>query len=147
MNINWFNNKLFNYINLYTYLYIFINRIFLYFYKEYIYLIQIKKITFYEKFVLIFWFISLGGMPPLLGFLGKLILLKLSINYLNIYFLIIIIISSLIIFIIYIYLSFSILLLNPSNNKFYYRINKIRIYKIIFIINILGLILFIFIYL
>merc|ERR1712059_228211 len=104
------------------------------------YIIQIKNFIFYEKFFLIFLFISLGGIPPLLGFLGKLILLKLSINYLNIYFLIII-------FIIYLYLSFSVLLLNPSNNKFYYRINKIRIYKIIFIINILGLILFIFIYL
>lgn len=119
---------------------------FMYFFKEYIYIIQLKNLSFYEKFFIIFLFISLGGIPPLLGFLGKLILLKLSISSLNIFFLFIIIISSLIIFIIYIYLSFSILLLNSSNNVFYYRTNKIRSHKILFLFNILGLILFVFIF-
>ena len=50
------------------------------------------------------FFISLGGMPPLLGFLRKMIILKIIlINFFNMVFILIVIFSSLIL--LYFYLS------------------------------------------
>merc|ERR1712223_334562 len=46
---------------------------------------QINSIMFFEKFSIIMLFISLGGMPPLLGFLRKLLILKIIFIYENIF--------------------------------------------------------------
>merc|ERR1711950_140103 len=65
---------------------------------------QINSIMFFEKFSIIMLFISLGGMPPLLGFLRKIIILKIIlINFFNMVFILIVIFSSLIL--LYFYLS------------------------------------------
>ena len=65
---------------------------------------QINPIMFFEKFSIIMLFISLGGMPPLLGFLRKMIILKIIlINFFNMVFILIVIFSSLIL--LYFYLS------------------------------------------
>merc|ERR1711992_265423 len=51
----------------------------------------INSINFFDKFFLILVFMSLGGIPPLLGFLRKFIVLKILISFFNIFFLILII--------------------------------------------------------
>merc|ERR1712150_317379 len=43
--------------------------------------IQINRINFFDKIIIILVFISLGGIPPILGFLRKLLILKIIINY------------------------------------------------------------------
>jgi len=43
---------------------------------------QINSIVFLDKFIILIVFISLGGMPPMLGFLRKIIILKIIINIL-----------------------------------------------------------------
>merc|ERR1711950_54095 len=48
----------------------------------------INSINFFDKFFLILVFMSLGGIPPLLGFLRKFIVLKILISFFNIFFLI-----------------------------------------------------------
>merc|ERR1712214_200856 len=65
---------------------------------------QINSIAFLDKFIILIVFISLGGMPPMLGFLRKIIILKMIINYLlRIILIFIIVISSLTL--LYFYLS------------------------------------------
>merc|ERR1712173_494273 len=46
----------------------------------------INSINFFDKFFLILVFMSLGGIPPLLGFLRKFIVLKILISFFNIFF-------------------------------------------------------------
>merc|ERR1739838_695301 len=65
--------------------------------------IQINRIEFMDKIMITFVFISLGGLPPLLGFLGKLLVLKNILIYINIVFLFSLIYTSLIV--LYHYLS------------------------------------------
>merc|ERR1712045_919765 len=65
---------------------------------------QINSIVFLDKFIILIVFISLGGMPPMLGFLRKIIILKVIINNsLRIILIFIIVISSLTL--LYFYLS------------------------------------------
>merc|ERR1712044_136561 len=45
----------------------------------------INSINFFDKFFLILVFMSLGGIPPLLGFLRKFIVLKILISFFNIF--------------------------------------------------------------
>lgn len=58
--------------------------------------IQINRIILIDKIIIVLLFISLGGMPPLLGFLRKFLILKIIFFYENIFLFLIIIFSSLI---------------------------------------------------
>ena len=68
------------------------------FYRMYYYniFIQINRTNFFDKIIIILLFISLGGMPPILGFLRKLLILKIIFIYENIFLFFLIIFSSLI---------------------------------------------------
>ena len=68
------------------------------FYNIYYYniFIQINRINFFDKIIIILLFISLGGIPPILGFLRKLLILKIIFIYENVVLFFLIIFSSLI---------------------------------------------------
>ena len=68
------------------------------FYNMYYYniFLQINRINFFDKIIIILLFISLGGIPPILGFLRKLLILKIIFIYENIFLFLLIIFSSLI---------------------------------------------------
>ena len=68
------------------------------FYNIYYYniFIQINRINYFDKIFIVIIFISLGGMPPILGFLRKLLILKIIFIYENIFLFLLIIFSSLI---------------------------------------------------
>lgn len=64
--------------------------------------------------VLIFTFISLGGLPPLLGFLGKLLVLKTTLIHIRLSLTLLLVYTSLIVLNIYISRLFFILANGPS---------------------------------
>ena len=68
------------------------------FYNSYYYriFIQINSINLFDKIIIILVFMSLGGIPPILGFLRKLLILKIIFYYENIVLFLMIIFSSLI---------------------------------------------------
>ena len=68
------------------------------FYNIYYYNIftQINRINYFDKIIIILIFMSLGGIPPILGFLRKLLVLKIIFIYENIFLFLLIIFSSLI---------------------------------------------------
>ena len=99
-------------------------------------LIQMNNINNFDKIILIFILISLGGLPPFLGFLSKVLVLKLAIYIFNYIFLLIIIYTSLIILYCYISRFFFLLTYSPKikfDIKSFYSSKK----KIIFLITIL----------
>ena len=67
----------------------------------------LRTFKLYDKFLLIFVFFSLGGLPPFVGFIIKVIVIKKSILLLRLIVFIPVVISSLII--LYIYMSYSFL--------------------------------------
>ena len=75
---------------------------------------QINRIIFIDKIIISLLFISLGGIPPLLGFLSKFIVLKIIFLYENIFLFLIIIFSSLILLYHYISRIYFFLTLIPS---------------------------------
>ena len=81
---------IFIYIYLLLGIYIFYN---IYYYNLFI---QINRINYFDKIIIVIVFISLGGMPPILGFLRKLLILKIIFIYENIFLFILIIFSALI---------------------------------------------------
>merc|ERR1712197_2701 len=87
----------------------------------------INSINFFDKFFLILVFMSLGGIPPLLGFLRKFIVLKMLISFFNIFFLILIIFSSLIL--LYFFLS------NLPIIKIRFKINFINFKKLSYLVS------------
>ena len=68
------------------------------FYNKFYYrlFIQVNRMSFFDKVIIVLLFMSLGGIPPLLGFLRKFLILKIILIYENIYLFLIIIFSSLI---------------------------------------------------
>ena len=68
------------------------------FYNKFYYrlFIQVNRMSFFDKVIIVLLFMSLGGIPPLLGFLRKFLILKIILTYENIYLFLIIIFSSLI---------------------------------------------------
>nr|YP_010388409.1 NADH dehydrogenase subunit 2 [Calanus simillimus]UPP55811.1 NADH dehydrogenase subunit 2 [Calanus simillimus] len=74
---------------------------------------EISMISDYSKSVAVLMFMSLGGMPPLLGFLGKLLVLKTSLLFFNAAFILVLVFNSLMILFSYISRSFFILTFNP----------------------------------
>ena len=81
---------IFIYIYLLLGIYIFYN---IYYYNMFI---QINRINYFDKIIIVIVFISLGGIPPILGFLRKLLILKIIFIYENIFLFILIIFSALI---------------------------------------------------
>merc|ERR1739845_249692 len=69
------------------------------------------------KLIKIFILLSLGGLPPFLGFLGKLYILKVSMLMINNWFLFLLVMRSLVVLFIYIRFSF-IVLSYPIINMF-----------------------------
>merc|ERR1712241_1014627 len=57
---------------------------------------QVNRMNFYDKIVIVILFMSLGGIPPLLGFLRKFLILKMIFIYESLFLFIIIIFLSLI---------------------------------------------------
>merc|ERR1711994_32488 len=71
----------------------------------------INSINFFDKFFLILVFMSLGGIPPLLGFLRKFVVLKILSSFFNFnYF-------FFINFIIFLFISLILFSFKSSNNK------------------------------
>lgn len=68
-----------------------------------------------DKVFLVFIILSLGGLPPFLGFLAKLIVLKSIIFILNIVFVIVLMYSSIIVLMIYTYYRFLAMNFAPSS--------------------------------
>merc|ERR1712105_190325 len=83
----------------------------------------------YDKVCLILTIMSLGGLPPFLGFLSKLIIIKNIILLTNTLLLIIIIYSSIIVLIIYIYYCYVGINLtsNHSINTYVKYLNYVKI--------------------
>ena len=117
------------------------------FYNSFYYnlFIQINRINFFDKIIIVILFISLGGMPPLLGFLRKFLILKIIFIYENLFLFILIIFLSLILLYhyisrIYFFITFIPLLkINFNNNnfnllKFLYLISIIMFNGIFFIL-------------
>ena len=105
--------------------------------------IQINRINYFDKIIIVIVFISLGGIPPILGFLRKLLILKIIFIYENIFLFILIIFSALILLYhyisrIYFFLTyvpsmkFSLNYINNSWIKYLYLISLV-----IFILNLL----------
>nr|WGT87755.1 NADH dehydrogenase subunit 2 [Sclomina erinacea]WGT87885.1 NADH dehydrogenase subunit 2 [Sclomina erinacea] len=76
-----------------------------------------KSLNFTEKFMIIIAFLSLGGLPPFLGFLPKLIVIQLTIMYNSYIISMILVMTTLITLFYYIRLISSILLINSSTTK------------------------------
>lgn len=95
--------------------------------------IQIQSINYYNKLIILLVIISLGGLPPFIGFLGKVIILKQTICVARIFLILFLIFRSLRILFFYInfmYISITIL---PSatviiNYKDFSVINSIYIF-------------------
>ena len=85
-------------ILLFIFIYIYILLGIYIFYNIYYYniFIQINRINFFDKIIIIMVFMSLGGIPPMLGFLRKLLILKIIFIYENMFLFLIIIFSALI---------------------------------------------------
>ena len=94
------------------------------FYNSYYYriFIQINSINLFDKIIIILVFMSLGGIPPILGFLRKLLILKIIFYYENIVLFLMVIFSSLILLYHYISRIYFFLTFLPSmkiNLRFY----------------------------
>lgn len=118
-----FNNfKLFN-----------LNQVFSFFYKN-----------FFIKFVIIIPLLSLGGLPPFLGFFPKWIIIELIISFKYIVLIFFIVLFSLITLYFYLRLSYSSLLINfnklNSNNFNLSIIKNKKLYFSLIFISIFGLI-------
>jgi len=97
---------------------------------------QINSIIFFDKFFLVIVFISLGGMPPILGFLRKIIILKIMLNnFISLAIVFMIVISS--VLLLYFYLSrIYFYLSNMPSLKINFKLSLMSIKKILYIISI-----------
>lgn len=118
-----------------------IRLIFLFHNIKIFYLNQIFSIfinSYLIKFIFLINFLSLGGLPPFLGFFPKWIIIQ-SLSNINQNFLIlIIIIITLITLFFYLRISFSAFILNYENIKWNYQLN-LNIYVYLFLISITTL--------
>merc|ERR1712140_88519 len=82
-----------------------------------------------------FFFFFLGGLPPFLGFLGKLYIIKISITVINRIFLFLLVIRSL--FVLFIYIRFSFIILSfPSLTRLRTVETKNKLHKNLYLISI-----------
>jgi len=107
---------------------------------------QMNSMIFFDKFIIIIIFISLGGMPPLLGFLGKIIILKILLsNFINMIIVFIIIMSSLLL--LYFYLSrMYFYLSNIPSLKVNFKLRLFSLKKIFYLMSLIYINLFFIIY-
>merc|ERR1712074_332666 len=107
---------------------------------------QINSIIFFDKFIMLITWISLGGIPPLLGFLGKIIILKILLNNLiRITIIFAIIVSSLLL--LYFYLSrIYFYLTNIPSLKINFKLRLLSIKKIIYFTSLVYFNLFFIVY-
>jgi len=98
--------------------------------------IQINRIIFSDKVIIVILFISLGGIPPLLGFLRKFLILKIVLVYENIFLFLIIIFSSLVLLYHYISRIYFFLTFIPSI-KIRFSTNNFSWVKFIYIISLI----------
>merc|ERR1712072_708974 len=75
---------------------------------------ELRRPRIIYKTLLVYLFMSLGGIPPFLGFLGKICVLKESIYSINRIFLVILVLSSLRVLYLYISRSFFFLVWPPA---------------------------------
>jgi len=101
-----------------------------------------NSMIFFDKFIIIIIFISLGGMPPLLGFLGKIIILKILLsNFINMIIVFIIIMSSLLL--LYFYLSrMYFYLSNIPSLKVNFKLRLFSLKKIFYLMSLIYINLF-----
>ena len=97
---------------------------------------QINRINFFDKIIIILVFISLGGIPPILGFLRKLLILKIIFIYENIILFLLIIFSSLVLLYHYISRIYFFLTLVPSI-KLRVNYNNVNWPKYIYLISLI----------
>ena len=128
---------IFIYIYLLLGIYIFYN---IYYYNIFI---QINRINYFDKIIIVIVFISLGGIPPILGFLRKLLILKIIFIYENIFLFLLIIFSSLILLYHYISRIYFFLTFIPSIKLSFNYINNSWV-KYIYLISLLFLPLILF---
>merc|ERR1711889_10649 len=89
---------------------------------------QIVSINLFDKFFIVMLFISLGGIPPLLGFLRKYLILKILLLEEKVY----------ITLILYYYLSRRYFYLtNLSSLKINYKFNKFYFLKLFYLVSII----------
>jgi len=107
---------------------------------------QMNSVIFFDKFIMLIVFISLGGMPPLLGFLRKIIILKVLFNnFIRVTIIFAIIISSLLL--LYFYLSrIYFYLTNIPSLKINFKLTLFSIKKIIYFISLIYFNLFFIVY-
>merc|ERR1711860_53335 len=106
---------------------------------------QINSIIFFDKFIMLMIFISLGGIPPLLGFL-KIIILKILLNnFIRVTIIFVIIVSSLLL--LYFYLSrIYFYLTNIPSLKINFKLRLLSIKKIIYFTSLVYFNLFFIVY-
>ena len=107
------------------------------FYNSFYYnlFIQINRINFFDKIIIVLLFISLGGMPPLLGFLRKFLILKIIFIYENLILFLIIIFSSLVLLYHYMSRIYFFITFIPSL-KTNFSINNYSITKYFYLISV-----------
>lgn len=119
-----FNNRIWIfYFFIYTIILISIIYVFQFHSAYYINQYSNKRLNFIEKIIIIVSFIRLGGLPPFLGFLPKLIVIQLIIINQSYIISIILVSSTLITLFYYLRLIGSILLINNSTTKWNFTIN------------------------
>merc|ERR1712072_813596 len=91
---------------------------------------ELRRPRIIYKTLLVYLFMSLGGIPPFLGFLGKICVLKESIYSINRIFLVILVLSSLRVLYLYISRSFFFLVMAPYQ-KIRFTQNRIRYKRIV----------------
>jgi len=79
--------------------------------------IQINMSQSYDKLFLLFLLLSLGGLPPFIGFISKLIILKRILSVTNLIFTTILIYSSIIVLIMYTYYRFLAVNFTPNSHN------------------------------
>jgi len=72
------------------------------------------NLSFIDRLVMVFVFLSLGGLPPLLGFFGKLLILKRALTYINHTAILVLVYRSLLLLYTYISRLFFIILNRPA---------------------------------
>nr|YP_003540683.1 NADH dehydrogenase subunit 2 [Eophreatoicus sp. 14 FK-2009]ACN72761.1 NADH dehydrogenase subunit 2 [Eophreatoicus karrkkanj] len=98
-----------------------------------------SNMTLKSKFSLVFCLMSLGGFPPLLGFLAKWAVITDAMNYTSVYILTILIISSLITLFYYMRVSLMLFTLSSlSSSKFNIISIPLNYEKLIMCLNLIG---------
>ena len=98
---------------------------------------QINSIIFFDKFFLVMVFISLGGIPPILGFLRKMIILKVMLNnFVRLIIVFIVVMSS--VLLLYFYLSrIYFYLSNMPSLKINFKLSLLSVKKVLYIISLI----------